>query len=193
MAKDFYTTHQAAKFCSVYPTTVINWIKEGILAAYTTAGGHRRIKKDDLLKLMQKNNMPIPQELIKGGRNKVLVIDDDPKILKMINTVLSGEQDLEILTTDDGFQAGLTVSMWVPDIILLDMLMPGIDGFEVCRRLRADDKTKDIPIVAVTVLKDAEEIKKMRSRGITDVLCKPFKSEDLIKKVKEHLLIDRID
>lgn len=189
MAKDFCTTHQASRFCNVYPTTVINWIKEGILPAFTTPGGHRRIKKEDLLKLMKKNNMPIPEELAKGDKNKVLVIDDDPKILKMINTVLSGEKDLEVLTADSGFQAGLTVSMWMPDIILLDMLMPDMDGFEVCRRLKADEKTKDIPIIAVTVLKDPKEIKKMNACGITDYLSKPFKSEELVKKIKEHLLI----
>lgn len=58
MAKDFYTTHQVSKFCDVYPTTVINWIKEGILPAYTTPGGHRRIKGDDLLKLMRPLKAP---------------------------------------------------------------------------------------------------------------------------------------
>ena len=190
MTKEFYTTHEVSKFCDVYPTTVINWIKEGILPAYTTPGGHRRIKRDDLLKLMKENNMPIPEELTKGHKNRVLVIDDDPKILKMINTVLSSEKDLEVLTADSGFQAGLTVSLWMPDIILLDMLMPGVDGFEVCRRLKSDEKTKDIPIIAVTVLKDPKEIKKMNSCGIADYISKPFKSEDLVKKIKEHLLIE---
>lgn len=190
MGKDFYTTHQASKFCDVYPTTVINWIREGILPAYTTPGGHRRIKKDDLIKLMKKNNMPIPEELIKSGKNRVLVIDDDPKILKMINTVLSSEEDLEVRTADSGFQAGLLISNWLPDIILLDMLMPEMDGFAVSRQLKSDEKTKDVPIIAVTVLKDPKEIKRMRSAGITDYISKPFKSEDLVNKVKAHLLIE---
>ena len=70
------------------------------------------------------------------------------------------------------------------------MLMPGVDGFEVCRRLKSDEKTKDIPIIAVTVLKDPKEIKKMNSCGIADYISKPFKSEDLVKKIKEHLLIE---
>lgn len=190
MAKDFYTTHQVSKFCNVYPTTVINWVKEGILPAYTTPGGHRRIKSEDLLKLMKKNNMPIPEELAKSDKNRVLVVDDDQKILKMINTILSSEGYLEIATATDGFQAGLTVSNWMPDIILLDMLMPGMDGFEVCRRLKSDERTKDIPIIAVTVLKDPKEIKKMNSCGITDYISKPFKSQNLVKKIKEHLLIE---
>lgn len=116
MSKDFYTTHQVSKLCDVYPTTVINWIKEGLLPAYTTPGGHRRIKRDDLLRLMKKNNMPIPEEVAKGNKNKVLAIDDDPKILKMLKTVLSAE-DLEVNTANSGFQAGLVVSSWMPLIL----------------------------------------------------------------------------
>lgn len=190
MGKDFYTTHEVSKFCDVYPTTVINWIKEGMLPAYTTPGGHRRIKRNDLLKLMKKNNMPIHDELNKGEKNRVLVIDDDPKILKMIKTIFSREEDLEVATADSGFQAGLAISNWLPDIILLDFLMPEMDGFEVCQRLKSDEKTKDIPIIAVTVLKDPKEIKKMQSVGITDYISKPFKSQDLLEKVKKHLLIE---
>ncbi len=189
MIKDFYTTHQISKFCNVYPTTVINWISEGLLSAYTTPGGHRRIKRDDLLKLMKKNKMPIPEELIKGDKNRVLVVDDDPKILKMIKTILSSEETLEAATANSGFQAGLLISQWMPDIILLDLLMPEMDGFEVCRQLRSDEKTRDIPVVALTVLKDPKDITKMRSVGITDYISKPFKSEELLKRIKAHLLI----
>lgn len=70
------------------------------------------------------------------------------------------------------------------------MLMPDIDGFEVCRQLKNDEKTKDIPIIAVTVLKDPKDLKKMTQAGITDYVSKPFKSQDLVKKIKEHLLIE---
>ncbi len=190
MGKDFYTTHEASKFCNVYPTTVINWIKDGILPAYTSPGGHRRSKRGDLLSLMKNNNMPIPEELAKSGKNKVLVIDDDSRILKMISAILSSEEDLEVSTASNGFQAGLLISNWLPDIILLDMLMPEMDGFEVCQRLKSDEKTKDIPIIAVTVLKDPKEIKKMTSHGITDYISKPFKSDELVKKIKKHLLFE---
>jgi len=190
MPKNFYTTHEISKFCNVYPTTVINWVKEGKLPAYTTPGGHRRIKKDDLLALMKKNNMPIPENLSKGEKHIALVIDDDPKILRMIKTILSQEEELQVITAENGFEAGLIIYKTMPDIILLDFLMPDIDGFEVCRRLKSDEKTKDITIIAVTVLKEPKEIQKMISAGATDYISKPFKSEELVKKIKEHLLIE---
>ena len=134
--------------------------------------------------------MPIPENLIKGEKHAVLVIDDDPKILQMIKTILSQEEDLRVITAENGFEAGITVYNSMPDIILLDFLMPNMDGFEVCHRLKSDEKTKDIPIIAVTALKEQEEIKKMFSAGIADHISKPFKSEELLKKVKEHLLIE---
>jgi excisionase family DNA binding protein len=190
MGKNFYTTHEVSKFCNVYPTTVINWIKEGKLPAYTTPGGHRRIKKEDLLELMRKNNMPIPENLVKNEKHVVLIIDDDTKILQMMKTVLSQEESLQIITAGSGFEAGLSIYNNMPDIILLDFLMPNMDGFEVCHKLKSDEKTKDIPIIAVTALKEPEEIKKMFSAGITDLVSKPFKSEELLNKVKKHMLIE---
>ncbi len=186
MIKKFYTTHEISKFCNVYPTTIINWIKDGILPAYTTPGGHRRIKREDILNLMKKNGMPIPDELNKTGKDRVLVIDDDPKILKMIQTILL-QEGLEVTTADSGFQAGLLISSWLPDIIVLDFLMPEMDGFEVCRRLKLNEGTKDIPIIAVTDVKEADAVKKMYSCGITDYISKPFKSEELVGKIKKHL------
>ncbi len=190
MIKNFYTTHEVSRFCNVYPTTVINWIKEGLLPAYTTPGGHRRVKKDDLLNLIKKNNMPIPEELSRGDKNRVLVIDDDPKILTMIKMILS-QEGFEVTTADSGFQAGILISHWLPDIILLDLLMPEIGGLEISRRLKADERTKDIPIIAVTVLKDEKEIQEMFSAGIADCISKPFKSEELVKKVTAHLFIEK--
>lgn len=189
MNKKSYTTHQVSKFCDVYPTTVIKWIKEGILPAFTTPGGHRRIKQEDILNLMKKNNMPIPEELTKGNKYRVVVIDDEQKIRRMIQMIFLAEDDFEVRTAASGFEAGTIISNWEPDIILLDFLMPQVDGFEVCRRLKADDKTKDIPIIAITVLKGEKELKKMRNAGITDYISKPFKSEELVQKIRHHLHI----
>lgn len=191
MQEHFYTTHEISKLCNVYPSTVINWIKEGILPAFTTPGKHRRVKKSDLVSLMKKNNMPVPKELSKDGKTRILVIDDDTKINKMIKTILEAEEDFEVATVESGFQAGVMIFEWMPDIILLDMLMPKMDGFEVCRRIKQNEKTKEIPVIAVTVLRDEKEIKKMYDSGATDYLAKPFKSSELVEKVRKSLKVLR--
>lgn len=131
--------------------------------------------------------MPIPEELAKRNKYRVLVIDDDFKILRMIKKILSTEDDLEIQTTGRGFDAGIIVSNWTPDIILLDFLMPDIDGFEVCRKLKSDNKTKNIPIIAVTVLKGDEELEKIQTTGVSGYIAKPFKSKELLKEIRKHL------
>ena len=191
MKKNTYTTHQVSMYFEVYPSTVIKWIKDGILSAYTTPGGHRRIKREDIVRLMKKNNTPVSEELLRGNKYRVMVIDDEPKILNMVKTILSVEDDMEIQTTSSGFDAGIIVCNWAPDIILMDFLMPEINGFEVCRRLKSDERTMDIPIIAVTVLKEDKELKKMQSAGIADYIHKPFKSEELVEKIRHQLHIEK--
>lgn len=194
MRKEFYTTHEASKLCKVYPSTIINWIKEGLLPAYSTAGGHRRIKRDDLINFMKLHNMPLPEELLKErDKYRILVIDDDPKILKMIETILSSYKNLEVKTAKSGFEAGLLISNWQPDLITLDFLMPQMDGFEVCKKLREDKKTKDIPILAITVLKEDKELKRMFDVGINDHLSKPFVAQELVKKIEKLLSVKTLE
>ena len=187
MSERYYTTHEVSRFCNVYPSTVINWINEGVLSAFTTPGGHRRIKREDIIRLMKKNHMPIPKELMEGPSSKVLVIDDDPKIIRLIKTILEAEDGLEVKTAKSGFEGGLIISEDRPDMILLDFLMPDLDGFEVCKRLRQDEKTRHIPIIAVTILSDQKDIKRMYACGVTDYLAKPFKANELLDKVRRHI------
>lgn len=189
MQEQLYTTHEVSRFCNVYPTTVIKWINEGTLTAFTTPGGHRRIKKSDLIKLIDDNNMPMPNELTRGSQPRILVIDDNIRILKMITTILQAEKDWDIASVSSSFKAGVMVSEWKPDLILLDFLMPEIDGFEVCRGLRANESTRNIPVIAVTVLRDAQDIKKMYACGISDYLVKPFTAQALVERVGKYLAV----
>src|SRR3989338_1212049 len=124
MTDRYYTTHEVSKFCNVYPTTVINCIDDGVLPAFTTPGGHRRVKKEDILRLMKKNNMPIPKELEEGGNIKILAIDDDAKIAKLIKAILEAEGNIDVVTAQSGFEGGFLMKEKRPDIVLLDFLMP---------------------------------------------------------------------
>ncbi|MCQ9205934.1 MAG: response regulator [Omnitrophica bacterium] len=189
MQETLFTTHEVSRFCNVYPTTVIKWINEGILAAFTTPGGHRRIKKRDLIKLIDDNNMPMPDELTRGSQPRILVIDDNIRILKMITTVLQAEKDWDIASVSSSFKAGVVVSEWKPDLILLDFLMPEIDGFEICKGLKANESTKNIPVIAVTVLRDAQDIKRMYACGVSDYLAKPFTAGALVERVGKYLAV----
>ena len=185
MSNRVFTTHQAAKECNVHHTTVINWVNEGKLKAYTTPGGHRRIDEDDLMKFMKKYQIPVPEKLI-SKLKRILIVDDDIEFLEELKTALdSNAFDLDFAS--NGFEAGRKIYTKRPNLILLDFKMPGLDGFEVCKILHMYDDTKNIPIFAVTVLKEKDQIKKIKASGVKEYIPKPVDTAKLIRLIKEIL------
>lgn len=180
-----YTTHETAKFCNAHNTTIINWIEEGKIKAYITPGGHRRIKREDLLKFMEQYKIPIPVEL-KADKKRILIVDDDPEAVSECVEALRGN-NYEIDYAYDGFGAGRKIYKMKPDLILLDFRMPGMDGFQVCEALYKDEDTKDIPVIAVTALNSEEDKKRIKECGVKEYVPKPIDIENLIKLVKKYL------
>jgi excisionase family DNA binding protein len=187
MRTKIFTTYEVAKFCDVHHTTVINWVNEGKLKAYTTPGAHRRIKKEDLVEFLKIYNMPIPEELIKEVKN-VLVVDDDIEAVREYVDALSGN-GFNVDYAYDGFGAGRKIYKERPDLIVLDFKMPGVDGFQVCESLHLDPETRDIPIIAVTVLKSDEDIKRIKKLGVKEYMQKPIDIEKLLALIKDILQI----
>ncbi|MDD5613748.1 MAG: response regulator [Candidatus Omnitrophica bacterium] len=187
MNNQVFSTYQVAKLCNVHHTTVINWVNEGALKAYTTVGGHRRIEKINLVKFMKEHNMPIPESMEKR-RKLVLIVDDDVETVEEYSDALAGLGfDLDYAL--DGFEAGMKVYRGKPDAIILDFKMPGMDGFQVCEILSRDDETKDTPIIAVTVLSSEKEIKRIKNCGVKDYLPKPVDMDRLVAILKKLLAV----
>ncbi len=183
-----FTTFQISKLCDVYPTTVINWIEEKKLVAYKTPGGHRRVKRENLILFLKEYNMPITLDDSAEGGRKVMVIDDNPEILDMVETILV-KNNFEVKRVMSGFDAGFLLARWTPDLVLLDFLMPDLDGFELCRRIKTDKTTQDIPVIAVSALTAPNDVEKIKKAGADDYLSKPFKSQDLIGKIEFYLSV----
>ncbi|MBR6203103.1 MAG: response regulator [Bacteroidaceae bacterium] len=116
----------------------------------------------------------------------VLVVDDVPLNILLIKKMLS--QYTFQLRTANGGQAALdAVAQKMPDLMLLDLMMPGIDGFEVIRRLRADEKTKDLPIIILSALNSEQDISKGFQLGANDFINKPIIMEKLLSSVTTQL------
>ena len=173
--EDIFTVFQASKHCHVSPKTIINWIDAGHIEAYRTVGGHRRIKRSDLEDFMRKQGIPVPEEEIAGERKKILIVDDDPIIVETIVQALEEEEyDYEIISASDGFEAGLQVNHFRPDLVVLDIMMPDIKGYEVCKKIKENKDTKNTKIIVLSAYLDDEKFKKMKENGADLCFSKPL-------------------
>ena len=192
--EDILTVFKASKQCNVSPKTIINWIESGHITAYKTVGGHRRMKKSDLVAFMAKQGIPIPAEDTPvEERTRILVVDDDPIIVEtIVQSLEEDEHDYEVISASDGFEAGIQVSHFKPHLLILDIMMPDIKGYEVCKKIKGDKETKDIKIIVLSAYLDEEKFKKMKEHGADVCFSKPLPLPQLKEEVARllGLLID---
>ncbi|MGM0608827.1 MAG: response regulator [Candidatus Muiribacteriota bacterium] len=175
---EILNTTEACKFLKVSHSTMKNYLRTGKIKAFTTPGGHYRIYKKDLMDFIKNSN--------KSGFKKIIVVDDDVDILELIDTVLNSEQ-YNVITVCDAVKLGIKVATEKPDLILLDIMMPSIDGYEICRALKEDELTQNIPIVLVTGI-DLKAVKNNYKKVNADsYILKPFTPEELLNKIEEFI------
>ena len=185
---EILTVSQASKYCKVSPKTIINWIDAGHLKAYKTVGGHRRIKKEDLDQFLKDKGMPIPEEPKAEEKKKILVVDDDKIIVERIVQALEEDEfGYEMISASDGFEAGLQVNHFKPDLLILDIMMPDINGYEVCQKLKAAPETEEIKIIVLSAYLDDDAFKKMKEYGADACFSKPLPLEQLKYEVAKLL------
>jgi excisionase family DNA binding protein len=179
--KSVFTTFETAKLCHVSPLSIINWVNAGRLPAFRTPGGHRRIRRDDLIRFMRDSGIPLPDELREGsGRPKVLVVDDEASIRELLAEHLTTRgTPYEALTASDGFEAGRLMATFRPDVVLLDLRMPGLDGFQVCRTIKADPDTSSTIVVAMTGYFSPETESRILECGAVRCFAKPVEPSTL--------------
>lgn len=173
--EDVLTVYKASQYCNVSSKTIINWIEAGHIKAYKTVGGHRRINRSDLEAFMRSQGIPIPKDEQTGQKKRILVVDDDPIIVETIVQALEEDEfDYDVISAADGFEAGLQVSHFSPDLILLDIMMPDIKGYEVCRKIKENPDTEHTKIVVLSAYLDDEKFEKMKEYGADACFSKPF-------------------
>jgi excisionase family DNA binding protein len=186
--EEIFTVFQACKYCKVSPKTIINWIESGHIKAFKTVGGHRRIKKTDLEDFMKKQGIPVPEEELKEERKRILIVDDDQIIVEtLVQALEEDEYNYEVISAADGFEAGLQVNYFKPHLMILDIMMPDIKGYEVCRKIKSDDLTKDMKIIVLSAYLDEEKFKKMKEFGADLCFTKPLPLPQLKKEVAQLL------
>lgn len=181
-----YTTGEIAGFCHVTINAVKKWIASGKLNAFRTPGGHFRVSKEDFIAFLGKYKLDIKEGMF-PERKKILIIDDEKDVVEYIKGALESMQmGFLIETAGDGYEALIKVGDFKPELLVLDIRMPKIDGFEVCRRIKGDQSTKDIKILAVTAY-GKDDIEKILQCGADNCLPKPIKLKDFQKNVQRLL------
>ncbi len=188
----FLTTGEVAQYCQVSPVTVFRWIKEGKLSAHSTPGGHYRVRATDLLAFLAKHSIPVDTELRRrmAGEVRILVVDDEQAIVETIvrNLQRLGSQ-FRFATAYNGFEAGRQLALFSPDLIVLDLMMPGVDGLDVCRQVKGDPTTRHIKILVVTGYSSEQQLQAAREAGADDCLPKPFSGAELRSRICKLLNI----
>lgn len=185
---DILTVATASKYCKVSSKTIINWIEAGHIPAYKTVGGHRRIKKSDLEVFMRNQGIPVPEDEQTDGRKKILVVDDDPIIVETIVQALEEDKyDYEVISASDGFEAGLQVNHFQPHLLILDIMMPDIKGYEVCKKIKFNEETKNTKIIVLSAYLDEEKFKIMKENGADVCFSKPLPLPQLKEEVARLL------
>jgi len=131
------------------------------------------------------------EESSEKGEPSVLVVDDNQQNLELLLAYLE-DVDCRTVAAADGEQALETVRTSPPDLILLDVMMPKMSGFEVCRRIKNDPKTADIPVIMVTALNELGDIERAISSGTDDFLSKPINKWELVTRVKTMLKLKHL-
>jgi excisionase family DNA binding protein len=187
--KTVFTTGEAAKICKVSQQTIIRCFDNGQLKGFRVPGSRfRRIPREALYKFMKDNG--IPTDALESGKRKVLLVDDDTDLLKLMTDVLEEDGRFEVRVASNGFDAGMMVKEYRPDMIVLDVMLPDINGKEVCHRVRADTTLEDVRILCISGMIEEDKIQELRLSGADDFMHKPFEIDQLIDRMCSLLEIE---
>ncbi len=176
---------EAAKLCKVTRATIWRWIKSGLLNAGVTAGGHYRITSKDLQNLIKSKNMTFSCRT-DIDKYKILVVDDDPSVRNLLGKSLA-RKGYDVAYASDGFEAGVKTIKFEPNIVILDLFMPKMDGFEVCHQLKKNSDTSSIKIIAISGYESKENKERILSCGADRFFVKPVDIKALISEI-HHLI-----
>jgi excisionase family DNA binding protein len=178
------TSHEVGDLLQVNPSSVKKWVNEGRIAAFRTPGGHRRIRVADLVDFLRRHAMPVPQPLAAASKRRMLIVDDDLMHLRALERRLKPYRArVQLELTQNGIDALVMVGSFKPDLIVLDVYMPELDGIEVCRRLKLKAETRHIGVIVNTahLTKSIEE--NALAAGALTCVSKPMD----LKVLLEHL------
>ena len=185
-SKTVFTTGEAAKICKVSQQTIIRCFDNGSLKGFRVPGSRfRRIPREQLYSFMKENG--IPTEALESGKRKVLIVDDDEELVELMVDVFARDGRFDIKTANNGFGAGMLVKEFRPDLVVLDVMLPDINGKEVCQRVRSDPSMKAVKIICISGMVEQDKIQDLMAAGANEFINKPFSVDKLLERGCEML------
>jgi excisionase family DNA binding protein len=182
---DLLTSHEVGQLLQVVPSSVVKWVNDGLLPAFRTPGGHRRIRSADLVAFLRGHKMYIPEPLqnAQGGDAPIraLLVDDDKHLLTAVQRGMKSHRDrVQLTVLSSGIEALVAVGAEKPDALIIDVHMPELDGLDVCQRLRRFKHTQVMDVVMMTGRYSPELERKCLEVGARALIAKPVTASKLV-------------
>jgi CheY-like chemotaxis protein len=186
--KELFTTGEAADICRVSQQTIIRCFDAGKVDGFRVPGSKfRRIPRSNLIRFMKENSIPI--EYLDSGKKKILIVDDDAEIVELMVDVLGRDGRFDVKTASSGYEAGIQTQRFRPDLILLDYMLPDVNGNVVCHTIKRNPEFEHIKIIIVSGVIKQDEVDQLLKSGAEDFIKKPFNIGELTEKISEVLNI----
>lgn len=187
--KTVFTTGEAAKICKVSQQTIIRCFDSGQLKGFRVPGSRfRRIPRDQLYAFMRDNG--IPTDALDSGKRKLLIVDDDQDLVDLLVDHFERDGRFDLRTVNNGFGAGMMIKEFRPDLVILDIMLPDINGREVCQLVRSDKSMDDVRIICISGMVEDSKIQELRDSGANDFMKKPFDVDALTTRVCQLLEVE---
>jgi excisionase family DNA binding protein len=182
--KSVFTTGEVAEICKISQQTVIRCFDSGRLKGFRVPGSKfRRVPRAELIRFMKTNNIPI--ENLDSGKRRVLIVDDDPAIVDMLVDIIGRDGRFDVKAASNGFDAGALTKEFRPDVVLLDFMLPDINGNVVCQRIKSDPELAHTKIIIVSGAVAPAEIDTLKAAGADEFIQKPFDIARLIESIAD--------
>lgn len=182
--KAVYTTGEAARICNVSQQTIIRCFDSGRMKGFRVPGSKfRRIPYDSLVAFMKNNDIPLKG--FANGKIRVLVVDDDPEIIQLFEDAMQNDERFELTTAQTGYDAGILTEQFRPDIVVIDFMLPDVNGNLVCKTIRKTPELANIKIMVISGMIGPPEFNRFKANGADDFVKKPFNIQTVIEKITE--------
>ncbi len=179
----FMKTSEAADYLGVSRSSITNWVRNNELSAASTPGGHYLFSEEQLDTFAAERGMILTHKKNPGEPYRILVIDDDKAFRDFVYEALDVYKGYELREAEDGMQGALLAGTWQPDLVIVDLRMPNMNGVDFCHFLKKDPATADINIIIASAYLSPEVREKVTDLGVNSIIDKPVRLASFIATV----------